>query len=72
MPEKSLDDPQVQGISVEIPNVSSGAPSSLLEFVQAYPFLHKGLGHLAAPCLLLLLVTHYELPYHKTIFYRSF
>ena len=44
-----------------IPNVSSGAPSSLLEFVQAYPLLHKGLGHLAALYLLylLLLVTIY-------------
>ena len=30
------------------PNVSSGASSLLLEFVQAYPSLHKGLGHLAA------------------------
>ena len=29
-----------------IPNVSSGAPSSLLEFVQAYPLLHKGLATL--------------------------
>ena len=26
--------------------------------------LQKGLGHLAAPCLLLLLVTRYELPIH--------
>ena len=44
-----------------IPNVSSGAPSLLLEFVQAYPLLRKGLGHLAAPYLLylLLLVTIY-------------
>ena len=44
-----------------IPNVSSGAPSSLLEIVQAYPLLHKGLGHLAALYLLylLLLVTIY-------------
>ena len=44
-----------------IPNVSSGAPSSLLEFLQAYPLLHKGLGHLAALYLLylLLLVTIY-------------
>ena len=53
-----------------IPNVSSGAPLLLLEFVQAYPLLQKGLGHLAAPYLLLLLVTRYELPYHKTICYR--
>ena len=50
-----------------IPNVSSGAPSSLLEFVQACPLLQKGLGHLAAPYLLLSLVTRYKLPYHKTI-----
>ena len=44
-----------------IPNVSSGAPSSLLEFVQAYPLVHKGLGHLDALYLLylLLLVTIY-------------
>ena len=40
-----------------IPNVSSGAPSLLLEIVQAYPLLHKGLGHLAALYLLSLLVT---------------
>ena len=41
--------------------MSSGAPLSLLEIVQAYPLLHKGLGHLAAPYLLylLLLVTIY-------------
>ena len=39
-----------------IPNVSSGASSLLLEFVQAYPLLHKGLGHLAAPYLLYLLL----------------
>ena len=50
-----------------IPNVSSGAPSSLLEFVHAYPLLHKGLGHLAALYLLMLLVAHYKLSYHKTI-----
>ena len=42
-----------------IANVSSGAPSSLLEFVQAYPLLHKGLGHLSALYLICLLVTHY-------------
>ena len=41
-----------------IPNVSSGAPLSLLEIVQAYPLLHKGLGHLAALYLLYLLFTH--------------
>ena len=39
-----------------IPNLSSRAPSSLLEFVQAYPLLHKGLGHLAALYLLYILV----------------
>ena len=55
-----------------IPNVSSGAPSSLLEFVQAYPLLHKGLGHLAAPYLLFLLVTCYYLSYHKTIYHLLF
>ena len=53
-----------------IPNVSSGASSSLLEFFQAYLLLQKVLGHLAAPLLHLLLVTHYELSYHKTICYR--
>ena len=42
-----------------IPNVSSGDPSSLLEFVQAYTLLDKGLGHLAALYLLYLLVTVY-------------
>ena len=55
-----------------IPNVSLGASSSLLEFVQAYPLLHKGLGHLAALYLLLLLVARYSLPYHKTICYHLF
>ena len=55
-----------------IPNVSSGAPSLLLEFVQAYPLLHKGLGHLAALYLLYLLVTRYYLSYHKTIYYLQF
>ena len=52
-----------------IPNMSSGAPSSLLEFVQAYPLLHKGLGHLAA---LYLLFAHYYLSYHKTIYHLLF
>ena len=55
-----------------IPNVSSGGPSSLLEFVQAYPLLHKGLGHLAALYLLYLLVARYYLSYHKTIYYLQF
>ena len=55
-----------------IPNVSSGASSSLLEFVQAYPLLHKGLGHLAALYLLYLLVTRYYLSYHKTIYHLQF
>ena len=55
-----------------IPNVSSGAPSSLLEFFQAYPLLHKGLGQLAAVCLLYLLVARYYLSYHKTIYYLQF
>ena len=48
-----------------IPNVSSGASSLLLEFVQAYPLLHKGLGHLAAPYLLCLLVTFTIYPITK-------
>ena len=39
-----------------IPNVSSGAPSSLLEFIRAYPLLHIGLGHLDALYLLYLLL----------------
>ena len=55
-----------------IPNVSSGDPSSLLEFVQAYPLLHKGLGHLAALYLLYLLFARYYLSYHKTIYYLNF
>ena len=56
-----------------IPNVSSGAPSSLLEFVQAYPLLHKGLGHLAAPYLLylLLLVTIYLITKLSITYYFS-
>ena len=55
-----------------IPNMSSGAPSLLLEIVQAYPLLHKGLGHLAALYLLSLHVTRYESPYHKTICTNNF
>ena len=55
-----------------IPNVSSGAPLLLLEFVQAYPLLHKGLGHHAALYLLYLLVTRYYLSYHKTIYHLQF
>ena len=59
-----------------IPNVSSGAPSSLLEFVQAYPLLHKGLGHLAALYLLyllylLLLVTSYLITKLSITYYFS-
>ena len=38
-----------------IANVSSGVPSSLLEFVQAYTLLPKVLGHLAELYLLYLL-----------------
>ena len=52
-----------------IPNVSSGAPSSLLEFLQAYPLPHKGLNHLAA---LYLLFPSYYLSYHKTIYHLLF
>ncbi len=52
--------------------MSSGAPFSLLEIVQAYSLLHKGLGHLAALYLLSLLVTRYILSYHKTIYYLQF
>ena len=55
-----------------IPNVSSGAPSSLLEIVQAYPLLHKGLVHLAALHLFYLLITCYYLSYHKTIYHLLF
>ena len=51
-----------------IPNVSSGAPSSLLEFVQAYPLLHKVLGHLAA---LYLLVTIYLITKLSITYYFS-
>ena len=56
-----------------IPNVSSGALSSLLEFVQAYPLLHKGLGHLAALYLLylLLLVTIYLITKLSITYYFS-
>ena len=55
-----------------IPNVSSGAPLLLLEFVQAYPLLHKGLGHLAALYLLYLLFARYYLSYHETIYHLQF
>ena len=56
-----------------IPNVSSGAPSSLLEFVQAYPLLHKGLGHLDALYLLylLFLVTIYLITKLSITYYFS-
>ena len=56
-----------------IPNVSLGAPSSLLEFVQAYPLLHKGLGHLATLYLLylLLLVTIYLITKLSITYYFS-
>ena len=56
-----------------IPNVSSGAPCSLLEFVQAYPLLHKGLGHLAALYLLylLLLITIYLITKLSITYYFS-
>ena len=53
-----------------IPNVSSGAPSSLLEFVQAYPLLHKGLGHLDA-LYLLLLITIYLITKLSITYYFS-
>ena len=55
-----------------IPNESTGASSSLLEFVKAYPLLHKGLGHLAALYLLYLLFARYYLSYHKTIYHLLF
>ena len=45
--------------------MSSGAPFSLLEIFQAYPLLHKGLGHLAAFYLLYLLVTRYYSSYQN-------
>ena len=56
-----------------IPNVSSGAPSSLLEIVQAYPLLHKGLGHLAALYLLYLhfLITIYLITKLSITYYFS-
>ena len=38
----------------------------------ACPLLQKGLGHLAALYLLLLLVARYKLSYHKTICYHLF
>ena len=55
-----------------IPNVSSGGPSLLLEFAQAYPLLHKGLGHLSTLYLLYLLFARYYYSYHKTIYYLQF
>ena len=56
-----------------IPNVSSGDPFSLLEIVQAYPLLHKGLGHHAALYLLylLLLVTIYLITKLSITYYFS-
>ena len=53
-------------------HASSGALFLLSEFVPACPLLQKGLGHLAAPYLLLLLVARYNLSYHKTICYHLF
>ena len=58
--------------STIIPNVSSGGPLSLLEIVQAYPLLHKGLGHLAELYLPYLLIARYYLSYDKTIYYLQF
>ena len=55
-----------------IPNVSLGASSSLLEFVQAYPLVRKGLGHLVALYLLYLLFARYYLSYHKTNYHLLF
>ena len=55
-----------------IANVSSGAPLLLLEIFQAYPLLHKGLGHLVALYLLYLLVSRYYLSYLKTIYHLQF
>ena len=56
-----------------IPNVSLGSPLPLLEFVQAYPLLHKGLGHLAALYLLylLFLVTIYLITKLSITYYFS-
>ena len=54
-----------------IPNVSLGAPLLLLEIVQAYPLLHKGLGHLAALYLLYLLVTIYLITKLSITYYFS-
>ena len=56
--------------------MSSGAPFPLLEIVQAYPLLHKGLGHLAALYLLyllylLLLVTIYLITKLSITYYLS-
>ena len=53
-------------------HVSSGALFLIYEFFQACPLLQKGLGHLAALYLLLLLVARYKLSYHKTICYHLF
>ena len=53
-------------------HVSSGALYIIQEFVHACPLLQKGLGHLTALYLLLLLVTRYKLSYHKTICYLLF
>ena len=56
-----------------IPNVSLGTPLLLLEIVQAYPLLHKGLDHLAALYLLylLLLVTIYLITKLSITYYFS-
>ena len=56
-----------------IPNVSSGAPSSLLETVQAYPLLHKVLSHLSEIYLfyLILLVTSYLITKLSITYYFS-
>ena len=48
---------------------------SALHHIRVCPdlsFATKGLGHLAAPYLLLLLVARYKLSYHKTIYYHLF
>ena len=49
-----------------------GSAFSIIRVCSGLSFSTKGLGHLAALYLLLLLVARYNLSYHKTIYYHLF
>ena len=47
-----------------------GSAFPIIRVCSGLSFATKGLGHLAALYLLLLLVARYKLSYHKTIYYK--